>query len=486
MYRKGRGVVRVTFIVLPLLIALTVALVGQFNITDVKPEFGDELWWWQQANAVSEYGMPLGYWGYNGGAAKVGTFATWGPAMVVPYGIFASILGWGYSSYLYANIFYWILANIIFVCLTKPKTKELFFLTVCNLFMITGNCYLFTAMAECVRYALGITAVALIYFLYRHPKCNWGIKYIFIPLFLIYITQEYLLFGIFFLFYMICILREFSIYKNLILSGTSFLIFVFAARKFLRLFSSPYPVVDRRGELGGIIDNFTALKNIFLNQWNFRAYFLCSYFILLFVIVFYLLWKRRSQKEELDKRTYIAALLVLLAFLGGHMILYNIGEIRGLIVGLIIASYILCLSKSKKTQAVFIVCMVIQLLGCKTWCPNFFEDRFQTSEWKAAVLEMEELLDNIVIVDNKTDNPWDNTIATYNTGGLELTPALPKGIAVNSMMNGDTNIDAKYAVIGKEADIIFAEEKIESLEENGFSLKRENEKAAILVKEHSK
>ena len=81
--------------------------------------------------------------------------------------------------------------------------------------------------------------------------------------------------------------------------------------------------------------------------------------------------------------------------------------------------------------------MVIQLLGCKMWCKSFFEDRFQTSEWKAAVLEMEELLDNIVIVDNKTDDPWDNTIATYNTGGLELTPALPKGIAAVSYTHLD-------------------------------------------------
>lgn len=56
-------------------------------------------------------------------------------------------------------------------------------------------------MAETARWSLGLIAMALIVCMYRNRNMKWWIRYLLIPLYLIYITQAYLIWALFMLFY---------------------------------------------------------------------------------------------------------------------------------------------------------------------------------------------------------------------------------------------------------------------------------------------
>lgn len=65
-------------VLLPAVLVMLMLISAGKAVSDCIPSWGDERWWWQQANAAGVYGRPLGYWGYNGGKPQIGTFAAWG------------------------------------------------------------------------------------------------------------------------------------------------------------------------------------------------------------------------------------------------------------------------------------------------------------------------------------------------------------------------------------------------------------------------
>lgn len=178
------------------------------GISDFVPNWSDELWWWCQADAVGRYGSPIGYWGYNGGRAQIGTFAAWGPAMVMPYGLFAFLFGWKWYSWILANLFYITIASLVFIRLTKIDAKGLFWLFIANQLIFIKDYYFFTSMAETARWSLGLIGMALIVCMYRNRNMKWWIRYLLIPLYLIYITQAYLIWALFMLFYLFLVFDD--------------------------------------------------------------------------------------------------------------------------------------------------------------------------------------------------------------------------------------------------------------------------------------
>ena len=88
----------------------------------------------------------------------------------------------------------------------------------------------------------------------------------------------------------------------------------------------------------------------------------------------------------------------------------------------------------------------------------FLTDRFQATAWEDSISEKKAILEQVLILDQNTNNPWENTVATYNAGDLDIALAIPTGFAVNSMMDGTINKNAGYAVVGKNDDISFSDE----------------------------
>lgn len=213
--RAGRNILIILNMLVPAVVITYILLSNGKSLTEFIPRWNDEVCWWQQANAVSAYGRPLGYWGYNGGKPIIGTFAAWGPAAVLPYGLFGFIFGWNLHSYIYANIVLMSIAIFLFICLTNMDSQKVLILLIVNILQIVRNCYLLTAMAETARYSMGLVAIGIIYWLFKHEKCNRVIKYILIPGYLLYISQAYLILTICIFGYIYCILKDFPIWKRI-------------------------------------------------------------------------------------------------------------------------------------------------------------------------------------------------------------------------------------------------------------------------------
>lgn len=193
-------------VILPWLIIVCITKLYGESLTSFLPVWNDEVAWWLQADAIVQYGKPLGYWGYNGGTAEIGLFSAWGWASPYLYGIFGAVFGWEYYSYIYANIFFSCASVAIFILLTKPSTKGIYILMGVNALQIVRNLYSFTSMNETGRHAIALVGLGLIYYLYKTPTCNKFVKYGLIPLWIIYCTQAYILLAILFFFYVYCLM----------------------------------------------------------------------------------------------------------------------------------------------------------------------------------------------------------------------------------------------------------------------------------------
>lgn len=482
-----RIILIIAAVLTPLLIVIvSLKTVGK-DIQDCAPLISDFKWWWKQAEAIGEYGKPLGYWGYNGGHAKIGTYASWGWAMPMCYGAYAALFDWNYYSFVYANILFRSIAILIFIVLTKSDNRSILTLILVNVLLIIPNGYLLLSMAESARYALAIIAAGLLWYLFKKPDCHWTIKYLLIPLYLVYISQAYVILSIFFFGYMMVILRDKKWYYNLIVSTISATMFTFISRKVIRLFCSPYisspkPITQIMKEnIGRII--YSCQNGEKYYAWFFLAYLVLS----IGLIVYFILNFKRMKKD--DKILYAAAIIILLAFSCGHIVIYNNlmtwSAMRGLSVALVIVSFILCLSKKKFGVVLFVL---VTLMG--TFCFKelgekvfFSETKFISEDTSNHLDETREILSDVIIVNEKASSPWENTVAKYLTGDWWIDIALPVGCAVNVSMDGTLITDAKYQIIGKMVDDEQAQEIMSELEKVGFVNTFENNDMIVMVKE---
>ena len=484
----------------PLLQLAAVLVFYGKGISDFVPNWGDELWWWCQADAVGRYGSPLGYWGYNGGRAEIGTFAAWGPAMVMPYGLFAFLFGWKWYSWLLANLLYTTIANIVFIRLTKIDTKGLFWLFIANQLIFIKDYYFFTSMAETARWSLGLIAMGLIVFLYQNRDMRWWIKYLLIPLYLAYITQAYLIWALFVLFYLFIMFDDiigvnkhdiYSIFLKIWGGITTFLIYAYLSRKLLGLFSTPYLPHSSQSLAEAITGNISRMKN-FYGSWSrfFFIWFFTSYIeLMLYTLVFAVFNAKRLGKRELA--VYIASAVTLISFFAGHIVLYADAStwtlVRGMCGGLVIAVFLLAITRHRQGIVLFIICAAIGLPTLSGIHPVFFnEDRFVSERLEKNAAANADLWKSMTGYAERHNggreyDPWDYTVAAYATGGTDFTLTIPSGYAVSAMFNGEVNYDARYSAVGKLSDPNMAKALMTKISEAGFIKAYEDDRIAGFV-----
>lgn len=108
-----KKVIMLLFILTPLWSAFLFCLKDGRGISDIYIPLGgwsDEITYYKQIQGILSHGMPRGYFGYNQSRALYGSMGVWGLIPLIPYVIFGWVFGWDYSSPLYANIFFCVLA----------------------------------------------------------------------------------------------------------------------------------------------------------------------------------------------------------------------------------------------------------------------------------------------------------------------------------------------------------------------------------------
>lgn len=151
----------ILFCLAPLFVFLLVACLLRANPFQWVPLWSDEAGWYVQVNSVVRSGAPLGYTGYNETHAAVGTFGPWGAFTIWAMALFGKVFGWHYCSPLFMNVFYWMLANIVFLLFARPGRSALMKLAALNFILFLSIQYMFTGMGECTRFSMAIVLAGL-------------------------------------------------------------------------------------------------------------------------------------------------------------------------------------------------------------------------------------------------------------------------------------------------------------------------------------
>ena len=110
-------------ILMPLLIVAFLAFLSVvFRHTDPFPGivWNDEAVYLKLIQTYSHYPSPLGYFGFDGNHAILGSGPAWNPAILWPYLLPALVFPTGQHFVFFVNLFYLILANVLFYLLAKP------------------------------------------------------------------------------------------------------------------------------------------------------------------------------------------------------------------------------------------------------------------------------------------------------------------------------------------------------------------------------
>lgn len=85
----------------------------------------DDLFYFKQIEAMIEYGIPQGFFGFNESHAANLSFAAWSPLTLIVWVFWGKLFGWTVSSYYWCNIFFHGIALAFFTWQTKPKFKQM-------------------------------------------------------------------------------------------------------------------------------------------------------------------------------------------------------------------------------------------------------------------------------------------------------------------------------------------------------------------------
>lgn len=127
--RSGRtvpyaGAAMVT-VLLPWLIDFCMLQFLGHGIFDVVPYFNDEVNYWHLIADMLEYGKPIGYMGFYGTHAPVGTFGFHGFVILLPYYLFARIFGLHFYTLAVCNMVLVSLALLLYIVLLRPSVRNM-------------------------------------------------------------------------------------------------------------------------------------------------------------------------------------------------------------------------------------------------------------------------------------------------------------------------------------------------------------------------
>jgi|GEM_PF-2534621 len=463
---------------IPFLINYAVLFINGYGLSLKNLVFymNDEVFWHFQTAGAVKYGMPLGYFGYNGSSAEIGTFNTWGPFPFIPYIILGRIFGYGiYSRHIF-NLLFVGVAVVIYLLLTEADIRKII-ITNLILFMLPVNiAYLLTSMSEPERYSLVIILAGMFS---RTVKFKTGklFKYCIFPLFILVSCFIYYIFLVFIPLYVFLVLKDKKAYIKFISAG---IVSVLAACPILILnkkMSAPYDLPSGLSETineillyldmkNGLFNSIVGivrvllgnmahfgpknLINIFSMGNGFFSVYIAVYEIII-VLLCVLLYIHRKNKEI--RKTYLTLLYIMSVFLLAFALLYAedpVTVIRGLNCGWLFAiTYYLatdCYILSGRLFNIVSVSllMVVFIVGIN-FINGFCKGEYEASLKVEYILKEQSAIQEVMQL-NIEGTVWDNTIAYYGDLGTECLE-IPTGFGFNYMTDNKIDDRIGWAVI---------------------------------------
>lgn len=481
---------KLLFVFLPLLMLLLICFWKGFDILGAEPCWNDEVFWYEQAKSFIEYGRPLGYFGYNQTHSAVGTFAAWGPWLVCLMSIFPALFhlfGMPVTvfSFILGNIAFMMAAHALFLVLVKPDRRRLLWLLLAAGILFSSWLYIFTVMAEVLRYSLAIILAGL--FVYALDTDNQSrvyplVLYGVLPLVLSFFTLIHLMFTLLFpiWFYILWKRNRARMQGRQILwalgAGIFWVVLTLVLAKIYFFAAAPYPDYTIQEQLAaltqGIGPALSALLTPLIRAWEnagvgtlvgiilegpqasffIAAYILFYYAVLLYLLVSALLDLRRRDYSGAERD--IICLFVLAAFLGLVYLVYIqdlvLTLLRHLSIPLVFCLYFLAASKRGKANCLpifLLISGVLLLYPFSVELDNTFllgRDDPSLRETRAEYLEMY----SQHISPDPDASPWESTVVIYRDCPSYCSN-FPTGVGINLIFNLQINTTARYAILCK-------------------------------------
>lgn len=484
---------------------LWVAFTGN-NLFNAAPvwTYGDEVSYYYQIGGAVEYNAPLGYFGYDGTHAEIGTFGPWGVGLLIPYILFGKIFGWGLNAPILANLLFLGIANLCFVIATKCKVENLKYIILVNVFLYCNIIYSISGFCEAVKYSIAIVLAGLLYRL-AYLETNKKIDNLLTLVTILFATFMYVPMVAFLIVYLIIVLKRVPTGWRLLLACVVASIVGFVLLKATNLFASPFTawnnsmdsIISDLGENGFLsalkLGSSLFFDNLYLflpwGVWENRSFgrqYLCFYITIWFLFLWLLFIFLNKKVDKRDRQISLVSAFLLVVFIGALSFLYGSGypqTTRAVNVALCAVIFASILQNSRKAiAAVLIFCII----GLPFFSATLTSWTSQTERFlsKAEVQNLEknrELVGNVIQI-QPSEDPWENTVAfCRGNGGDPALMYLPMGVGINLLATTPVNKNAKYVIIGEYADKETIVKNTQLLLENNHQILLETDTFTVLL-----
>ena len=487
-------------ILLPVMQAGVIALFycSQYGSGLPMPQWNDEGAYYELIKTWLATGQPLGYWGFDGGHAIVGTGSAWSPAILLPYAVFGMMFGWGYSSAFFANLLFLVLAQVLFLLLVKPEKKYLVRMLLLQGLSAIVILYSTTLMSEILRFSLAVILAGMIYKLY-FGECGKVFRFVIVPLYLLALVQVYIFFVFAVPIYVFGAVKTWKWWKKALLSFGVLLVVGGGSYYLLHLISSNYNIYKTenllkalqaldivavvRSVLGMVKEGLWGLWSCFrtgVGHGMFRWFVPFLFFLILLPCGKLCVdgWRWRSlQKADVgkgesgakeapevsgggekfwnhDRMICLQVAFGLALFLGAFITVYSLESFtffRSLGIVVIFSMHLLMMTKSKWIFPVVLGAYAVGMVFLPANMKDFSAERYPGEEvaevWDSFAAKMEEVIEVQEGVD-----PWENTIALF-TLEPKVLASMPAGSGVNMMLYSDEiPLEVEYLFFSKEQE----------------------------------
>jgi len=503
---KRNGWLIFLFCALPFMITGLLSCWKGFDLSEFTPVFSDEVSWYGQVSSVVKYGKPIGYYGYNGSHAQIGTFGNWGISAVYFMALIPKLLSFFVEMHegilILGNLGWACLANGLFVLLAKPNRTQLKILILLYLCLFVNHLYMFLAMAEILRFSMAVILAGMFCFLHNrqdHPAYRimlYGV----VPVSILIAASTYVVFGILLPVWFYFIYkdkeRKLSCHAAAYFIGTLFLsVFITLAVYVINgYFQSPYmegtissmlyafskgiehgikfailSILERFGKCSpGAIISLIGIDCGFISIQLLLYYFM-------FALAIYAIIKGRKNSFR-DNGVHFIIAYVFVAWLSVFIVLYDTGTwtlIRGMNIAFVFALYLLAMTDIKATKKI----VMVSLIGLIPFL-MIFEDTSLNGRNDTDRLNLSKEFAEHIVLDEESEDPWENTVAyygSYQKHGFDL----PIGAGVNLMLYSGVNERAKYVIV-EDDHYIDTERILQELTDNNHEMIFQKDNIVVL------
>lgn len=496
----------------PLLTAWILTALEGFDLFRALPLWNDEIWWHLQYGAMSEYGRPLGYFGFIGTHAPAGTFACWGMYAMLPVGLLARLFGWGLHTFVYCNFFYLALANLVFILLARPSKRGLVLLAITNMMQYVTVCYSVTSMSEAIRCAMAIMLAGVMYRILTVPeptRRQFILRVTTVPLFLIFATCFDLVLGLYIPVYLFLMLRKQPLRRQLPVTAVGSAGALLLLKLARDLTCAPYlpdqgagfvPTDLRMKITLGFFSFMDRLKDVDLltllsemggdQSTTFKFWFCLLIYAAMIVLCWRVTAAARARRWDGTRSLDLLCLYILASCWGGLLLLYDTSTwtfMRHYSVAICSAMLLAAMAPRGQDlpwQVMAATCLAGAVLFLTVFTTSFATAGRFSSDWQEADWAAErDVLAEVIALDEDAADPWANTVVPYGFT-TEQYYCLPYGVGINTAMSDPADQQARYAILGSDYSDASAREGVtQGLTAAGYKVIYEDESFVVMEKQ---